>query len=112
MCGLMYYCALNRGNLRREHQLVTNNVTRCVLVRAVSLLMCGFIVCFWGLNKGNVNMNNNILCFGYEMLLQPDSALRHKHDSKKVAVDMAKVKAAQRQFFGLEKLFHTNQRTK
>ena len=57
-------------------------------------------------------MKNNILGLEYEMLLQPDSALRNKHDSDKAAVDVKKLKEAQVKFFGLDKLFQANQRTK
>ena len=57
-------------------------------------------------------MKNNILGLEYEMLLQPDSALRNKHNSDKAAVDVKKLKEAQVKFFGLDKLFQANQRTK
>ena len=57
----------------------------------------------FGIKQRCINMKKNMLGLGYEELLQPDSASKRKKPQQ-VAVDMEKIKAAQKKFFGLDKM--------
>lgn len=56
-------------------------------------------------------MNKNILGLGYEALLQPNVTVR-KTECETVAISAEALHAAKIKFFGLDRLFQSNQKVK